>query len=146
MEKNEEIYDIIMTELNVFLKEGETIYKGLKTDLADALVGILKLMRYKRQEQVEKDTAKVIFKSLYDTAILCHDNKLTLGADDIKSMAKTVYDVDIVEFPYMERVHESFGDFWEVNYINNGTQQRCLFESIYMADEFIKTLKEKENG
>ena len=145
-ETNNELYDIIMKYVEVFFKDGQTVEPFDKRPFAKTLSEVLDLMGYKKKNIVEKDVAKIIYGSLYKTALLFKDSELRISANDIKETAESVYGVDIVEYPYKERVTESYGNFWAVYYIHEGEICRSLFGGEHMADEFIKTLKEKENG
>lgn len=146
MENNNELLDTIMRFVDNFFKDGDIVCSEEKKAFAKTLTELLSLKQYKRQDVVEKETAKTIYGNLYKTALLCKNNELVIGADNIKEMAKDVYDIDIVVYPYKKRVTESYGNYWAVYYFHNNEECNCLFSNEYMADAFIKKLKETEGG
>ena len=95
METNTELYDIILTELNLHFINGETVETVDKTSCAKNLSEFLALCGYERKSNTEKIVAQIIYGSLYNTALSCRGKEILLDAEGIKRMAKDVYDIEV---------------------------------------------------
>lgn len=93
-----EIYDIVMQEFQVFFGAGDTVEPFEREICAKTITDLLEVMGYKRQRIIEKVTAFAIYNSLYKTALLCNKETVFLSADSIKVMAKTIYNIDLDNF------------------------------------------------